>query len=620
MNKPTLKILVCYHKYAQLREGDIFVPIHCGRTLAEKNVINGCLAADELQWLKDNMIGDDTGDNISHLNGHFCELTATYWAWKNYDKLGNPDYIGLEHYRRFFAPEDITNAENYDISAAFVRFKKNETLHKQFMAGHDTDDLDNAIALLDSEYRTTAKQYLSESEGYFFNMFIMKRELFFEYCSWIFDVLFKLHSQIEYAKYNEYNQRMIGFIAERLTGIFITQKAQKYRIKPCQIVLSDVNIKLPLKPQYRDDAIVICLASDDTYMPYLSATITSIKAHRNSADCYDICILENGVSDSIKKRIQSMRCDNFSIRFINMEEYIDKADAQRFVIHSHFSIASYYRFFIPQIFKNYSKVLYIDCDIVVCDDIAELYRTDLGEYCLGAVPDIEIRRCLNIDHHNNNKMHQYLCDTLKMKNPQMYFQSGVLLCDISKLQQINLTQKCLQRLQEIGNPLYVDQCVLNSVLDGAYQKISMHWNVLWQLPYFSKNLQQELPAYDYREYYNARQQPRIIHYAGIAKPWCNPEIELADVWWKYARLTPFYEILLGGMINKQTISATDDAIQSIKYVKLIWNYYRNKKLYRKYRLLAKITLGATRRKYKVLKKETKQRLKEAKKILNDLSI
>jgi len=52
------------------------------------------------------MIGDDTGENISSRNEIFCEITSQYWAWKNYEQLGNPDYIGFMHYRRHFLFND----------------------------------------------------------------------------------------------------------------------------------------------------------------------------------------------------------------------------------------------------------------------------------------------------------------------------------------------------------------------------------------------------------------------------------------------------------------------------------------------------------------------------------
>lgn len=69
---------------------------------------DGEISKEDFEWMCGNMIGDDTGDNISHLNRYFCELTGIYWAWKNYDKLGNPDYIGFMHYRRHFIfNEDI---------------------------------------------------------------------------------------------------------------------------------------------------------------------------------------------------------------------------------------------------------------------------------------------------------------------------------------------------------------------------------------------------------------------------------------------------------------------------------------------------------------------------------
>ena len=99
-NLPTVKILISYHKPAVLLKDEVLTPIHVGRALATESSKDGSMSEEDYKWMLENMIGDDTGDNISHLNRTLNELTSMYWAWKNYDKLGNPDYIGFMHYRR----------------------------------------------------------------------------------------------------------------------------------------------------------------------------------------------------------------------------------------------------------------------------------------------------------------------------------------------------------------------------------------------------------------------------------------------------------------------------------------------------------------------------------------
>ncbi|EOJ2249152.1 DUF4422 domain-containing protein, partial [Campylobacter jejuni] len=117
--KPSIKILVGYHKPATLIKDDIFTPIHLGKKLSVQSAKDGKISYEDFEWMCENMIGDDTGDNISHLNRYLNELTGIYWAWKNYDKLGNPDYIGYEHYRRHFIFKEnivlppIGGLENY---------------------------------------------------------------------------------------------------------------------------------------------------------------------------------------------------------------------------------------------------------------------------------------------------------------------------------------------------------------------------------------------------------------------------------------------------------------------------------------------------------------------------
>jgi len=87
-----VKILVGCHKPCSLiKDEEVFYPIQLGRSLMKEDNLN-------YKWMQDNTFGDDTGENISEKNKNYCELTGLYWAWKNQDKLENPDYIGLFHY------------------------------------------------------------------------------------------------------------------------------------------------------------------------------------------------------------------------------------------------------------------------------------------------------------------------------------------------------------------------------------------------------------------------------------------------------------------------------------------------------------------------------------------
>lgn len=90
-----VKILVSYHKPSLLLKNDIMLPIHAGRSVARHPSKDGAISDSSYNWLIENMIGDDTGDNISAKNRFYNEVTSIYWAWKNAAKLDNPDYIGF---------------------------------------------------------------------------------------------------------------------------------------------------------------------------------------------------------------------------------------------------------------------------------------------------------------------------------------------------------------------------------------------------------------------------------------------------------------------------------------------------------------------------------------------
>ena len=241
MVKNICKILVCYHKPSKLFESEFFVPINAGRALLDEKIKNNELSPSDKEWLLNNTIGDNYGDNISILNKSFCELTAVYWAWKNYEKLGNPNYIGLCHYRRLidFSEESLESLleSNYDIVAVrpekeIIKNFEHLTIKDQFIKFHKEKDLNFCLDCINASYPqfcNLINEYFENnfSNGFFYNMFVVKKDIFFEYCSFIFDILLKLHNSINYSEYSAYGSRVVGFIGERLTGAFFNYKKTK---------------------------------------------------------------------------------------------------------------------------------------------------------------------------------------------------------------------------------------------------------------------------------------------------------------------------------------------------------------------------------------------------------
>ena len=191
-------------------------------------------------------------------------MTSIYWAWKNYEKIGNPDYVGFDHYRRHFIfdkwqrlnngrwtvdfpffnkqyesnlkEENIQNYINkYDClyTKAVTKISVYEQYKNSYM--HDIKDLDFVLKYIKDKYPKiydSAIKYVNGVNNYYCNMFILKKSLFFEYCEFTFDVLNKFFQQKDYSK-SSYDE-MRFYISERITGIFIQYLIDR-KIKSCPL-------------------------------------------------------------------------------------------------------------------------------------------------------------------------------------------------------------------------------------------------------------------------------------------------------------------------------------------------------------------------------------------------
>ena len=237
------KIIVCYHKKDKLYKDDIFVPVHCGRDVALQPSKDGIINNADKIWLEENLIGDNTGDNISLKNRSLNEMTAVYWVWKNYDKIGNPDYIGLNHYRRFFdiSYNKLDNLLNKYDFVKHRHYKSKDSYYTLWMKSFNKDFYNIAEKVFQEvnpeEYDKFNKFMHSKINGGLCNMFILSKEDFFRYCEFIFSILLKLPLDDKY-------KRNPGMFAERLTSFYLYELEKKKKAKNSSIVVNPYENKM----------------------------------------------------------------------------------------------------------------------------------------------------------------------------------------------------------------------------------------------------------------------------------------------------------------------------------------------------------------------------------------
>jgi lipopolysaccharide biosynthesis glycosyltransferase len=233
--------------------------------------------------------------------------------------------------------------------------------------------------------------------------------------------------------------------------------------------------------------------------------------------------------------------DNFSIRFVSLHEHL-QAHKELFYTSIHITIDAYSRFFIQEIFQNYDRVLYLDADLVANTDVAELFNMDLAGK-LAAVSGDYAALCVN------SKREKYTRKMLKISDPTNYFNSGVMLFNTKLMREQNIQSLLFKRLQEMKTPKHQDQDVLNSVLEHKTLRLSERWNYLsYTKQFLIRNADKVAPEVIDRINKIRVETEAIVHYACGRKPWRSPNQALAQYFWRYARMTPFYEHLLAGLI------------------------------------------------------------------------
>lgn len=658
---PNVKILVAYHTPSTLLKDSVLTPIHVGRELALQASKNGAHSEEDLAWMIENTIGDNTGDNISGKNERYCELTSTYWAWKNYHVLGDPDYIGFMHYRRHLCfnleeksvpnqhgmihwpqiDNDYINTfhlrgeqirdvvKDYDVIMAEKLHVGNigaKSVYDQYRISpyhqiRDYEIASDVIKELYPEYSQSVDEYNSQPYAYFTNIFIMRKKMFMDYAEWLFSIIEETGRRVDVSQRTTQRGRALAYISERLFGIWFTYAQKTSQIKALElkrtlIVDTSYNIRPVVYPAFKENNVAICCPSSLQYLPYLATAIRSIIVHSDKGKNYDINILHSSIPDSVQREVKDMQGENIRIRFWNIASLVDEWK-DKMSDRAHWTRETYYCYFVPTIFHRYKKVLVMDCDIVVRRDVALLYETELKDKeWVGAAHDAFIRCRVYMGE-------MYFRNKLKLRKPANYFQAGVLLFNIPVLTANRLLENAFSVNEKFGSGAlwFADQDVLNILCEGHVKFVDIRWNVEWNLPICI--------AEDYKKYFSdserdtyetAYNDPWILHYCGPEKPWRQPYQPQSYYFWEYARKTAFYEDILYENLRVnpvENITRHIDQVKDMAIVKDIANYKKNRRIYYRNKILAILTYGKRHQFYTRKKKEIKEKIKRVQRFLRN---
>ncbi|MDR0738812.1 MAG: glycosyltransferase family 8 protein [Oscillospiraceae bacterium] len=280
--------------------------------------------------------------------------------------------------------------------------------------------------------------------------------------------------------------------------------------------------------------IPVVVTINDPYLPLAWVTISSLLENANDGTNYDIYFFVSEqftrTEEVVAIEAEFDNCRTYIVR-ISDDFCIDWA-TDRFVKES------YYRLLIPMVdaLKDYERVIYIDVDIIVLHDLGELYHRNITEDWLvaGVADNIRVFKDTYVEVYHYEKEIPGIDDFSK------YINSGVLLFNMKECIKFNLVSKFIEYMAIYKGQAH-DQAAINKCCFPLIHTLPFKDNMQVisgsSLPYEENGLAQQLYTKDVYE--EGRSDPIIIHYAA-SKPWKESNVPWGEVWWKWAKQTPYF--------------------------------------------------------------------------------
>ena len=261
--------------------------------------------------------------------------------------------------------------------------------------------------------------------------------------------------------------------------------------------------------------IPIFVAVDDGYSPFLAVAIQSLIDNASAEYTYLIKILNTDISEENKRKIGKYERENVDIEFVDLNYYIQKVKDKLYT-RDYYSKTTYFRLFLPNLYPQYDKVLYLDSDIVILDDIAKLYNTDMGDNLVAAAPDDVIQ--------SMPVFQDYVEKVVGVADSRRYFNAGILLMNLHELRRFKFQEKFVYLLDKIKFAVAQDQDYLNRLCKGRVKLLDRTWD---RMPIPDPKIKTE--------------DVKLVHYNLAFKPWHFEDILYKEFFWMYAQETEYFE-------------------------------------------------------------------------------
>ncbi len=256
--------------------------------------------------------------------------------------------------------------------------------------------------------------------------------------------------------------------------------------------------------------IPIFFTIDDAYAPCLAVALNSMIKNSSKNRNYKAIVLHQGLSEKNTNKLKALATENFEIKITPMKNNFDVLDDRMSnrLRCDYFTLTIYFRLFIASMFTQYDKGIYIDSDVVVTDDIANLYDIEIGDNFIGACNDLSIADVPELVAYTENavgvKKHEYI-------------NSGVLLMNLKKMRECDFEGHFLNLLNTYHfDSIAPDQDYINAICNGKIHYLDESWDTM---PNDAKK---------------PLDKTNLIHYNLFSKPWCYDGIQYGDIFWEYA--------------------------------------------------------------------------------------